>query len=154
MCSGNHDDFTKQISGVDVVGMLARQNKIAFAPHEVQLTVGVKDREYAIAVRHQYRYNSSFNQTHTVKQWLRMGEDDFDIGCIGHHHEAAVEGFMYKGKRRWACRPGSYQVSTSYTSQYGFNRATATCPTFLLYGDDREISGFFDLHDAVDFISS
>jgi len=129
MCSGNHDAYSVAIAGTDVLRLFAEKNKIWYCPSEARIDVTVGSTEYKVAFRHQYRFNSSYNQTHCVKQWYRMGDEVFDIGVIGHHHEASIEAFMSHGMVRWAARPGSYQIGTSYTEQYGFGRSTPTCPT-------------------------
>lgn len=146
--SGNHDLWTNQYGGVDMVGWLCRQRKFAYAPYEARVDVSCGSQSYKVAVRHQYRLNSSFNQTHAVKQWLRLGEEEFDIGAIGHHHEAAIEQTVYRGFPVWCCRPGSYQITSAYSQQYGWNSAVPTCPTFLLFPDRRHILGLHDFRDA------
>ena len=96
MVSGNHENWSNQFAGVDVLKTLAKQQQIFYAPDEAWLEVEIGEQRYTVAMRHQYRMNSSFNQTHSVKQWLRHGEREFDIGCIGHHHEAAIEQTLYR----------------------------------------------------------
>ena len=148
--SGNHDAFTVQLAGVDMLQTIAEQNRVCYAPAEARLTVAMGGGvEYRVAVRHQYRYNSSFNQTHAVKRWWDMGTEGFDIGCLAHHHECAISSFERHGQTLWACRPGAYQVETGYSRQYGFNPAKATTPTFFLFADERRIIGHQDIRDAV-----
>lgn len=154
LISGNHDAWTDQIAGIDMVSKIAASQKLCYAPAEAFVTATVGGIQYRIAVRHQYRYNSSFNQGHTVKQWWRMGEMDWDIGCICHHHEAHVEPFTAHGLQRWGCRPGSYQITSSYSRQFGFNSAVPTCPTFILFPAERRIQGFWDVRDAVGTLKS
>lgn len=149
MTSGNHENWSSQFAGVDVLARIARDRRVAYAPDEGFLEITVGRVSYKIAIRHQYRYNSSFNQTHAVKQWLRMGEQDFDIGCIGHHHDHAIESFVWRGQLRWGCRPGSYQITSAYSRQYGYNRSLPTTPAFLLRGDERQIDGFPTVRQAI-----
>jgi predicted MPP superfamily phosphohydrolase len=140
--SGNHDLWTVAQAGVDMIGRIARDNRVFYAPHEAWLDMTVGSQSYTIAIRHQYRYNSGFNQGHAVKQWLRLGTREFDVGCISHNHEAAIEQHLYRGQLRWVCRPGSYQITSGYSSQYGYNDSLPTCPTFLYNGSVKEIAGF------------
>jgi len=139
--SGNHDLWSNQVAGIDMVKWICKSKKLCYAPHEARITLKAGKQEYKVAVRHQYRMNSGFNQTHCVKQWLRNGEELFDIGAIGHHHEAAIEQTPMFGFQRWFCRPGSYQITSSYSAQYGWNMAIPTCPTFLVWPDERRIEG-------------
>ena len=148
--SGNHDAWTAQIGGVDYLSKLAEKNKICYAPAEARLNINVAGQEYKMVVRPQTgRFNSSLNQTHAVKRFYEYGEDTFDIGVIGHHHEAAVEMFIRHGLKRYAARPGSYQISSPYSHQYGFANAIPTCPTFILFPKERRMIGFADVRDAV-----
>jgi len=148
LLSGNHDFWCNQIAGVDMLSRLAKDNKICYAPHEARLYVDHGGHEYKIAVRHQYRFGSQFNQCHTVKRLYEMGEETFDVGVVGHHHEASMECFQRHGMSRWAFRPGSYQISSGYSEQWGFNRSIPTCPTVILYPGSRQILGFEDVQYA------
>jgi hypothetical protein len=148
--SGNHDAWTAQIGGVDYLGKIAEQNKICYAPAEARLNISVAGQEYKMMVRHQTgRFNSSLNQTHAVKRHYEYGTDLFDIGVICHHHEAACEAFIRHGLKRYAARPGSYQILSPYAHQYGYSRAIPTCPTFILFPEERRMIGFDDVKDAV-----
>lgn len=149
--SGNHDAFTMQLAGVDMLQKIAEQNRVCYAPAEARLTLEMPGQEYKIAVRHQYRYQSAFNQSHAVKRWWDMGTEGFDVGCIAHNHECSVSSFERHGVTCWACRPGAYQVATGYSTQYGYNPAKPTAPTFFLFGGNhgRKIIGFHCLNDAV-----
>lgn len=146
--SGNHDDWTVAHAGVDVLGRIVRDRRVFYSPNEAWLELAVGQQKYTVGVRHQYRLNSSFNQTHSVKQWLRLGEREFDIGVIGHHHEAAVESTIYRGRHRYVARPGSYQMTSSYSDALGYNHALPTCPTFLLRGDGHAITAWNSLRDV------
>lgn len=145
--SGNHDDWTNQYAGVDVLGMIVRGKQVFYSPDEAWLDLTVGSQKYVVGVRHQYRFGSQFNQTHTVKQWLRLGPREFDVGVIGHHHEHALESTIYRGKFCWVARPGSYQITSQYSRQLGFNHAIPTCPTFLLHGDQHEITAWKSVRD-------
>lgn len=152
IAQGNHDAWANQIGGVDVLARIAKQMKVRYSTNEFHLTVNVSGAEYRIGVRHQYRLNSSFNQSHSVKQWLRLGHEDFDIGCIGHHHEGAMESFLYRGTHRIAIRPGSYQITSAYSGQYGWNDSVPLCPTVLLFPREKKMHGVFDVRDAAEIL--
>jgi predicted phosphodiesterase len=148
--SGNHDAWTVQIGGVDYLSQVAENNKLCYAPAEARLKVTVGGQDYDMMIRHQVgRFNSSLNQTHVVKRFWEMNEAPFDIGVIGHHHEAALEAVTKHSKRIYVARPGSYQITTQYSHQYGFSNSIPTCPTFILFPGERRIIGFDDVRDAV-----
>ncbi len=147
--SGNHDDWTTDQAGVGVIERLAKDRKLFFAPDEVVVRLVVGQETYKVKVRHQYRFNSEFNKTHTVKRLWEMGLDDFDVGVVCHHHEAALEPFVKHGRVVWGARPGSYQITSAYSRQKGYNQTFPTCPTFLFWPDSHYVLGFLDLRDAL-----
>lgn len=151
--SGNHDDWTRDEAGVDMVSALAAKNRLHYAPDEVRLDLSLQGQVYRIALRHQYRYNSSFNLIHAVKRLWEMGDDPFDIGVLCHHHEPAIEPFTKHGRTVWGARPGSYQVNSSYGRRYGFNNTRPTCPTFILFPDTFEVQGFLDVWAAANYLT-
>lgn len=153
LVSGNHDDWTNQFAGVDVLKMLADKNKVMHAPDEARISVSLPSHTYEIAARHQYRFNSQLNQTHSLKQWFKMGAAAFDIGVLAHLHELAMEPVNLHGLERWVCRPGSYQITSAYSRQLGFNIVNPSCPTFILYPDRRDIVGFTGLRHAARFLT-
>lgn len=150
--TGNHEYWTKQRAGVDVVSRLFEQKRTFYCPHQCYLHFTVGGQTYRGGVRHQYRFNSSFNQTHSPKQWMRNGERELDFASVSHHHEAAIEQFLYRGKLCFAIRPGSYQIATAYSDQFGFNRSIPTSPTLLLRGDTKEMYGWQSLRAAIECV--
>lgn len=158
--AGNHDLWTDQIGGVDMLQRIFQSGRgvrgnmvstVAYSKYQAYIDLAVGRQLYKLGMIHQFRMNSSYNQTHAVKQWLRLGEESFDVGVIGHHHEAALEAFVHKNQVCWACRPGAYQITSSYSAQLGYNNSLPTCPTFVFRGDMRSIIGFVDLREAVQF---
>lgn len=151
--SGNHDDWTDEIAGISVLEMVCRAQRVCFAPDEAFIGLGCGDITYQIAMRHQFNLNSRFNQTHAVKQWQRIGDYQFDIGAIGHHHEACLEHGIYRSQPCIYIRPGSYQITSSYSRRYGYNRSIPTCPTVLLWPNERRMLGFWDVRDAAEMLT-
>lgn len=153
--SGNHDDWTKDLAGVDMVGHLASKHRIHYSPDEVLLSVGLAPdvdapaRDYIAKVRHQYRFNSTLNIGNTVKRMYDMGGDQFDVGVVCHHHEAHVETFERHGQTRWALRPGSYQITSTYSRRFGFNPTYPTCPVAIFWPDEHRVVCFKDLREGI-----
>lgn len=163
--SGNHDNWSVTFAGIDMVAHLAKNEKIHYAPDEIVMTIQLVNdihapdesstgQEYVVKMRHKYRYSSSLNLLHTVKRMYDMGEDPFDIGVVCHHHEAAMETFNRHGLTRYAFRPGSYQVTTSYGREEGYNRSFPTCPTVVLWPGERRIEPFEDIRKAAAYLGA
>lgn len=150
--SGNHDDWTDEIAGISVLEMVCRAQRVCYAPDEAFIDLGCGDITYRLAMRHQFGLNSRFNQTHAVKQWQRLGDYQFDIGCVGHHHEACMEQGLYRAQPCIYIRPGSYQITSSYSRRFGYNRSIPTCPTVLLYPNERRMVGYWDVREAAEVL--
>lgn len=152
MVSGNHDDWTRDAAGVDMVGVLASRHRIHYTPDVIVMTIrlarSVDDeggQEYTIKLRHQYRFGSSLNLLHTVKRMYDMDGDAFDVGVVCHNHEAEVGTFNRHGVVRYGIRPGSYQVESAFSRRIGFAQSYPTCPGVVLWPDQRRIEQFEDL---------
>lgn len=150
--SGNHDHWTNQFAGIDMVKRLAEQNKLAYSSHSAHVEWKVGSVTYRIQIAHQYRFNSSMNLTHTVKQMLNFGDHDFDVGCVCHHHEHAMESFVRRGLTRIGIRPGAYQITSDYSAQYGYPITSPTCPTVVVFPNSRKMVGFDDARDAATYM--
>lgn len=152
--SGNHDDWTIDKAGVDVLGMLVKQQRLHYSPFEVVLSAAVGSQTYTIKCRHRYsKYGSSFNPSHKVKRLWEMGDDDFDVGVVCHDHEPTVEPFWKHGRKRVAIRPGSYQFTSSYAETHGFRRYAPSCPTVVLFPDEHLVVPFDSVAVAAEYLT-
>jgi len=147
--SGNHEAWTKQVAGIDVLKMLIDHGTIIYSPHGLKLTLRVGGQDYRIYIRHKTQFNSSMNLTHTIKQLYRFGDWPFDIGFRGDQHEADIEEFRAHGLMRWALRGGSYLILSEFGEMKGYPRPMPISPTVILYPGERRIDGYSDLHKAI-----
>lgn len=146
--TGNHELWTDQIAGVDVVSWICRNNRLCYCRTESHVGIELTGIDYTCSFRHKYRFNSSMNMTHSVKQWFRFGEVAWDFAALCHHHEPAIECCMLHGRERWVCRTGSYQIVSAYSMEGGYNRSRPTCPTVVIYPHERHMVGFNNVRDA------
>lgn len=153
MISGNHDDWTRDFTDVDMVQTLAAKHRVHYAPDEMLLSVQLPGHTYAVKIRHQYRFNSQFNLLHVVKRLWEMGEDPFDIGVVCHHHEVGLELFTKQGKDVWGARPGAYLLGNGHSRRFGYGISRPACPTFVLWPHERRIVGFKDVRDGADYLT-
>ena len=118
----------------------------------VDLKVG--KQEYKIHLRHKYRFGSSVNLTHTVKR-MREQLGDFDVGCVAHHHQAAIEQvYQGDGVDRIFIRPGSFKNGDRYSRMLGFKDTGAQIPTVVFYPDRRLMIPFLHLEQAAEFMKN
>lgn len=164
MTSGNHDDFSRALAGVDHLAALARRHRIHYAPDELLWVVEIVDPDdaervtatYRIHTRHQWRRHSNLNPLHACWTWLAEEgvnwEHTPDVLAIGHNHVAAHGCHQYERKDVWGLRMGAWQRDSSYARAKGFAGYRATAPTVVLPAAQGRVVGFSDPEDAVRFM--
>lgn len=150
--TGNHDDWTKEKSGISAMDNFLKEKMFTYSNSSANINILLNDIEYKVKVVHKYRFNSAFNLTHTVKRLWEMGDFNFDIGIVAHHHEAGFEYFTKHGEKRLAIRNGSYQAFTGYSQGNGFNQSLPLNPTFILYPDKKDMVCFMNIYEAGEFL--
>jgi hypothetical protein len=142
--SGNHDDWSKVMSGIDALKTLALRHRIHYAPDELVWRVQIVapwdtdevTAEYVIATRHQWRRHSNLNPTHACKTWLQEQQCNWetipDVLAIGHNHTAAIGSEQYAGREVHYLRMGSWQRDSAYARAKGFADYEPTAPTVVL----------------------
>ncbi len=159
--SGNHDDWSKVMSGIDALRTMAHRHRIHYAPDELIWRVEIvapHDMEtvtaaYTIATRHQWRRHSNLNPTHACKTWLQEQQLNWetvpDVLAIGHNHVSAIGSEQYAGRDVHYLRMGSFQRDSSYARAKGFADFRATAPTVVLPPTQGRVVAFADPQDAV-----
>jgi len=146
MVSGNHDAFSTQASGLDPLTSIAERNRLYYTPDELNLSLEFGSQTYRIMLRHRTLHNSGLNHAHGLFRHLeRSANEPWDIGISGHHHVCTVASQVILGKMRYAIRPGSYQVSTSFSRALGFCEAQPFSPMVILWPNERKISMYHDV---------
>jgi len=144
---GNHDLWTRKLTGYDPAQKLCKLASIPYFPHEGFLKLIIGKNKYIVGVRHKFRCHSMYNETHAVKQWLRFGDVRWHVGVLSHHHKSAIEVFYDGGEKRIAVRPGSYQTETDFAVSIGAPRAMPLCPVVVFMAGRHEMVPFAGLTD-------
>ena len=151
ICSGNHDDWTKTMVGVDSLRTMAERHQLHYAPDELIWVVEIVDptdeetvtATWVIATRHKFRRHSNLNHTHAGWRWLEENmfnwpHDDAgamlipDVVALGHNHVAAVEHRTYERGVVIVCRMGAWQYTSGFTRAGGWALMPPTAPTVVL----------------------
>lgn len=146
---GNHEAWTEQLAGVDVLrGLVAEFSPAAlYDAHDCRVVVSVAGTEYPIRVRHQWRGKSIYNATQGIERAARFDERDFVIGVGAHTHEAALaRQFVVDGQTLLAVLTGTYKRLDQYAREQGFpasNQATAIAT--VICAESCEPMAFSDL---------
>lgn len=153
--SGNHEYWSKKISGLDLLENYFKGIRILYGSHSYLLEIKFPNNyNIKIKVRHKFRFNSSDNLTHTVKKLLKEGNDDFDVGVIAHHHQAEITKFFYKNKERIAIRTGTYLLYDTYADKVGFENFTNNMPVVIINPVSNSLSFCWDIKEAEEIIKT
>lgn len=157
--SGNHDNWTYLETGIDAARyMFLNSEKAPYLREGGGINITVNGEiEYRIYAKHKYRYNSSFNLTHTVKRMFEK-VSPFDVGVIAHHHTPAIEQVSrwegrYK-KEPIFIRTGSYKIDDKWAREQGFVDAAIGVPTVVFWPNEKRMVPFRRIEDAVLFLES
>ncbi len=151
LVQGCHDDFSHQTDDFDFTKYMATKLRCANLGFGGQVNLTVGDQLYEVAVRHKYRYNSSFNFTHTCKRLREREYPNADIVCVAHHHQANIEQMAHADKDRVYIRPGSMKGPDRYARSLGYRDTGQQIPIVILHPDERKMMIALDLEQAVEW---
>lgn len=146
---GNHNAWTVRHAGTSLQSRILERFNLVDIGEGARLFLSLGEQIYVVMLRHRYRYNSAMNPGHAV---MKMHDEHgpFDLGIIGHTHEAAI-GWQVKQNRRIAyIRPGSYKIVDDYAESMGFPRSIPLSPTVILFPDEKKMQLFDNIADAAD----
>jgi len=156
--TGNHDDFLKDETGIDIAARFFEG--CSHAPYlreggGVNVKVGCDDEfaTYRIYVKHKYRFHSSLNPTNSHKRMHDL-ESPFDIGVLGHRHIPEVlhtDRWSGAVKKEMICLlTGTYKVDDTWARAEGFGQSSNIgCPTVILFPKEKRMIPFKYVEDAV-----
>jgi hypothetical protein len=154
MIGGNHDRWTKKVSGLDWLAPFTEKAKVIYSPDEFNVFFRYPSGvEYYFKLRHKYKYKSVYNITHTLKQMLRFANKIFDVGVTGHDHNVAMEQVPMYGEVRTFIKSGTYKVADPFTTEIGFPDGQPIFPCWATSPFEKKIIPFFYIEDGVDFVN-
>jgi hypothetical protein len=150
--TGNHNYWTALADGEDWDKELSNRLKLVYTKHFARINLKVGNMVYPILRLHKGRFNSSFNLTHSAKQYQRMYYPEARIIVVEHQHLGAIEQYRYNDNECVAIRTGTYDVYDDYAQQNGFFGSHVCNPTVVLYPDEDRVIGFKDMREAVIYL--
>ncbi len=149
---GNHNLWTGRHAGIDLQARIMDRFNFVDIGEGARLYLSLGNQMYVCMLRHRYRYNSAMNPGHAV---MKMYDEHgpFDIGCIGHTHEAGVGWQVKQNKRVAWIRPGSYKVEDDYAESKGFPRSLPISPSFIIFPDTKKIMIYDDIEEAAEALT-
>jgi hypothetical protein len=155
--SGNHDDWTILLAGVDYFADVLRQvdANCIYGQSEARLTVQVGAAEWPGRIRHKWRGSSIYNPTHGIERAAKW-DQDFAWAVGAHTHQGGVvRSFNHAGVSGMAAMCGSYKRVDGYAIAEGFPRPNVSTAVVLVFDDETDsITGFDNLEMAMAFMST
>ncbi len=145
--SGNHDLWTYDMAGIDLLSVLFHDSSVFYARYAVYISIDVLGATYMVGVRHHYPGGGRDTPALGIKRWIRDCEHDLDVAVAGHRHVPAVEYFHWRGKWRVAVRAGSYQRVTDHAARNGFDTVAKSAPVVIFPGRGRMPVVYTDITD-------
>jgi len=137
--AGNHDNWTKKISGLDLIPELLGDTHVLYDPYETRVTLFCGPAAWDVLVRHQWKYSSVFNPTHGIEVGHDRMSNPFDIGVGGHTHIGTLmRPFFRHGREKLAILTGAYKRFDSYSKELGYAETVTTgCGAVIFHPDGR-----------------
>ena len=82
--SGNHDNWTFSMSGIDIVKRLLKKTKVLYDRDEIRTIISVGNQEWEFCIRHKWLGSSIYNPTQELGFSVGFIFSHFvDIGGLG-----------------------------------------------------------------------
>lgn len=151
---GCHEEWSHDTDDFDFTSWLCDELGCANLGHGGIVNLHVGKQIYKIALRHKYRYNSSYNPVHTCMQLVRFDYKDADIAIVAHNHITAVLQNQESDKDRIYVRPGSMKGPDRYARSMGYIDTGKQMPIIILWPDKRQMLAFMDLEQALEIFKN
>jgi hypothetical protein len=152
--TGNHNMWSTLATGEDWDAELAKRLHLIYIKHYALVHLWVGKQEYPYLVLHKGRFSSSFNLTHTCKQYQRLYFPQARIVIVEHQHTAAIEQYRYDGQECLAMRPGTYATYDDFAQANGFFGSHVCNPCVVLYPNEDKMIGFKDYKDGLTYLKA
>jgi hypothetical protein len=149
---GNHPDWTKKVSDVDLNARMAMLANCVFLGWRGDLNVHVGNETYHLHMHHRARNASSINKTNSA----RVASDDTggaDIIVEADRHDGWCHQEYKARKRQTWLRVGTYKLDDGYVDEIGFQQAHWDMPMAIMFPDTHKVVPFWDFHDGIDTLT-
>ncbi len=152
--SGNHDNWTKKMAGLDILPTLLGETQVLYDPYEVRVNLTCGDGSWDVLVRHQWKWSSIFNPTHGIEVGYDRMSDQFDIGVGGHTHIGTlIRPFFRHRRERLAVLTGAYKRIDPFSKEVGFAETMTNGCGAIIFFPDGKVWYNSDLKVAADYLT-
>jgi hypothetical protein len=152
--SGNHDNWTKKMAGLDLIPTLLGETHVLYDPYEARIRLTCGTAAWDVLVRHQWKWSSIFNPTHGIEVGYDRMTDSFDIGVGGHTHIGTLMRPFYRhNKERLAVLTGAYKRIDPFSKEVGFAETQSNGCGAIIFFPDGKVWYNSDLKVAADYLT-
>jgi hypothetical protein len=152
--SGNHDNWTSKISGVDIIPSLLESTTILYDPNEIYVDISCGSYSWNVLIRHKWKYSSIFNPTHGIEVGFDRLSRPFDIGIGGHTHIGTLFRPFYRhGEERLALLTGAYKRIDSFSKEIGYAETANNGCGAIIFMPDGKMWYNSDLEVACNYLT-
>ncbi len=152
--SGNHDNWTHSMSGVDIVKRMLKKTKVLYDRDEIRTIISLGNKEWEFCIRHKWLGSSIYNPTHGIERFSRMGAS-FDIGIGGHTHIASLSREFVSNDNRqcMAIITGTYKRYDGFARQLGLPHCPHNGSGAIILQPNGTSLWIRNLNDAAEYIT-
>jgi hypothetical protein len=158
---GNHDEFPGA-TGWHPINKIYRDIDVPdLGPGgNVHIQFGTKeekwfDTDYLVAARHSFNFNSSVNDTNSMRQlWVQAGCPD--IVCTAHLHRPTMHNPTFDGRDTVWIRNGSYKRNDHHAKSKNFQHTRPEAPdqpAVILFPDTKQMIPFRNYRHALPLLA-
>ena len=150
--SGNHDAWSKQKSGVDILRGIIGQDTI-YADDDCLIRLEVGDNVRVQRLRHKWSGNTTANPTGGIEKLARL-DQNFDDGWAAHTHVSSlIRQFNLGTRTHHGIQLGSYKILDDYGSRMGFPASNDFASAALVMWPDGKTLVTNDLNIAREIVA-
>lgn len=117
---GNHEDFVRRASGIEMANWLVKGLGIPLLKNESLLHLNVNDITYDIYLFHRIgKYYSSLNLTNALRRAREVGMN-VDAVIQGHYEVGAMEKLVHRTEKPFLLQLGTFKSEDRYRVEQGF----------------------------------
>ena len=154
LVSGNHDQWTTAMSGVDELrsALAGIRPDVLYHTDELLVNIEVGPLVVPARIRHKWQYHSVLNQTHVLElAFERDQAKHFRLGVGAHTHVSGLaRQFNAGGDTGLAVICGAYKVYDPFATKIGFAESNKSTAVTVIFHPERGMTGYDNLELAVE----
>jgi hypothetical protein len=158
--SGNHENRTYLLSGIDLLQTLLDSKSLLYDRDELLFSLKSESgQEWKFKLRHKWGGKSVYNPTHAIEKDSKLNDTAWQFGVQGHTHYGVVFREFYdhahSGKKKLAIQLGCYEMDSDYARELNCpkNNLQNSGSGAIVFFPDGRWQAFSDLEVAAEFLA-